>query len=1038
MQRRSLVVILVLALLHLVSIAPASAAPGDLDLTFDTDGKVTTDFASGSDDAWAVVMQSDGKIVTVGSADTGGTTGFDFALARYNADGSLDTTFDTDGKVTTDFANGGDEARGIAIQSDGKIVVAGQAQIGLANTDFALARYNANGSLDTTFDTDGKVTTDFKATESDGAYGVAIQSDGKIVAAGFMPVDATNLSDFALARYNANGSLDTTFDTDGKVTTHFGGAWHDLAFGVVIQSDGKIVAGGEANGGSGVSDFALARYNANGSLDSTFDTDGKVTTDFAGNIDAARGVAIQSDGKIVAAGIANMGGTSHDFALARYGTGGTLDTTFDTDGRVTTHFAIGADGAHGVAIQSDGKVVAAGQAETATGDFIDFALARYSTAGALDTTFSTDGKVTTDFAGDAEVGWGDFARSVAIQSDGKIVAAGTAEIATGRDFALARYDGDAVTPAISIDDVIVTEGNSGTTNATFTVTLSQASTQTVSVQATTADGSATAGSDYTATSGTVTFAPDDTSEPFTVPVIGDTDVESDETFAVNLSSPTNATIAEGQGTGTITNDDSPPPPPPPPTQCSDGIDNDGDGLVDLADPGCESSADDDETNLPAISIGDVSVTEGDSGTTLARFDLTLSSPSTVEVRGDADTADLTATAGLDYSPLDGLFGFAPGEVETSVSIAVIGDRFGELDETFLLQLSNAQNATIADDSGIATIIDDDEQCPGFESDPRPQIVGTDNSQQLVGTEQSEIICGLGGNDVIFGWGGHDLIDGGPGDDRLVGGFQSPNPNTGNDSLFGRGGADRLEGNDGADVLDGGPGADVIDAGTGADHAGGGAGADTINGGAGADELFGGGGRDSIDGGDGADTADGGSGNDVIAGGPGADILTGGSELESVLIEDADEISGGGGDDKLFGGPRADRLYGGRGDDELNGGSGADLLSSGEDKDTLDGGGGADVLDGGQGVDRLVGGNGDDIANGGDGTDVIFGGAGNDRLSGGSGPDVLKGGDGNDVLKGNEHEDHLFGNAGNDTLDGGFGRDECDGGPGQDSLTSCEE
>ena len=220
-----------------------TAAPGDLDTTFDGDGKVTTNFTAGDDVARGVAIQSDGKIVTAGSA--GNTP--DFALARYNTDGSLDITFDGDGKVTTDIFFG-DSAHGVAIQSDGKIVAVGD------SVDFALARYNADGSLDTTFDGDGKVTTSFTAGEAR-ARGVAIQADGKIVAVGEVGVNP-NL-DFALARYNADGSLDTTFGVNGLVTTEFNGT--DRARGVAIQSDGKIVAVGQ----DGTSDFALARYNAN-------------------------------------------------------------------------------------------------------------------------------------------------------------------------------------------------------------------------------------------------------------------------------------------------------------------------------------------------------------------------------------------------------------------------------------------------------------------------------------------------------------------------------------------------------------------------------------------------------------------------------------------------------------------------------------------------------------------------------------------------------------------------------------------------------
>ncbi len=296
----------------------AQAASGALDGTFGTGGKVTTDFAGDMDEAHGVVVQADGKFVAAGVAKTSRSQ--DFALARYNPDGTLDGTFGTGGKVTTDFNGGDDAAFAVVLQPDGKIVAAGVAKTSRSQ-DFALARYNPNGSLDGTFGTGGKVTTDF-AGDDDAAFAVALQPDGKIVAAGGAKASYRS-QDFALARYNPNGGLDTTFGTGGKVTTDFAGDT-DEAHGVVVQLDGKIVAAGVANT-SRAQDFALARYNPDGGLDTTFGTGGKVTTDFAGGDDAAFAVALQPDGKIVAAGGADAGGSrssyrgsGEDFALARY------------------------------------------------------------------------------------------------------------------------------------------------------------------------------------------------------------------------------------------------------------------------------------------------------------------------------------------------------------------------------------------------------------------------------------------------------------------------------------------------------------------------------------------------------------------------------------------------------------------------------------------------------------------------------------------------------------------------------------------------
>ncbi|MGB8367535.1 MAG: hypothetical protein WCD44_04210 [Candidatus Babeliales bacterium] len=406
---------------------------GDLDNTFGSGGKVITNFGGNIDTFTAVVIQKDGKVVAVGRSNTGGMR--DFVLARYNADGSLDNTWGIGGLVTTDFGSDDNSANTVVIQKDGKIVAAGFANVNGEN-DFALARYNTDGSLDVTFNLTGSlpgtVTTDFGSDSR--VNGVAIQKNGKIVTAGTANVSGT--LDFALARYNIDGSLDVTFNLTGSlpgtVTTNFGGP--DAAKAVAIQKDGKIVVVGRSD-----TDFALARYNIDGSLDVTFNPTGvlpgTVTTDFGGNTDVACGIAIQKDGKIVAVGSANVGGTL-DFALARYNIDGSLDVTFNPTGvlpgTVTTDFG-DFEFATGVVIQKDGKIVAVGLSNVNGED--DFALARYNTDGSLDSTFGIGGLVVTDFSGSD-----DGAEAVAIQKDGKIVAVGESENVGGTfDFALARY-----------------------------------------------------------------------------------------------------------------------------------------------------------------------------------------------------------------------------------------------------------------------------------------------------------------------------------------------------------------------------------------------------------------------------------------------------------------------------------------------------------------------------------------------------------------------------------------------------------------------
>ena len=426
-----LVISLFLALaIMFAGIAPVLAAPVILDPTFGTGGTVITNFGSDGlfnpSNVQDIVLQPDGKIIAAGSCSF--CNRGDFALARYNTDGSLDTTFDTDGIVTTDFNNNSEVGRAVALQPDGKIVMAGFSTELLVDDKFALARYNSDGSLDTSFDTDGKVITPIGS--SDNALAVAVQSDGKILVAGGALI-GTNF-DFALVRYNSDGSKDTSFDADGIALTGFGSDRGDAAEAITLQSDGRIIlAGSSFNRNTNNLDFALARYNSDGSLDNTFDADGKVTTDFGISV-FGNAMTLQSDGKIVMAGTwSSSNGIDADIVLARYSSNGLLDTTFDTDGKVTWDFG-GREIANDVAIDSGGKIVVAGSTSGPTQfPLSQFALARYNSNGSPDTTFDTDGIVSTSISG-----FEDFGEAIAIQTDGKIIVGGRAV----NNFALARFN----------------------------------------------------------------------------------------------------------------------------------------------------------------------------------------------------------------------------------------------------------------------------------------------------------------------------------------------------------------------------------------------------------------------------------------------------------------------------------------------------------------------------------------------------------------------------------------------------------------------
>ena len=434
--------------------APGSGLAGDLDLSFDSDGKVASDFSSKGFAVArpsAIAIQTDGKIIVAGNAFAGGNSRF--ALARYNINGSLDTSFGSGGLVTTHVSAADDSLAGIALQSDGKIVAAGGAR-------FSCARFAANGTLDATFGSGGKTIFNLGTNLGDDANaGVAIQSDGKILIAGtsdFANVPGFNAgagSDFVVIRLNSDGSLDNTFGTNGITRADFGSTL-DGASAIALQSDGKIVVVGFTSTQATGNDFALVRFNSNGSLDTSFGNGGKVTTDFGDRFESAGGVAIQSDGKIVVAG-----DSAGNFALARYNSNGSLDTTFSGDGKQTTNFgtlsggSASSDNAGPVAIQADGKIVVVGSSNfnfdnggTTTDE--NFAVARYNSNGSLDISFSGDGKLTTDFTTNTSSRRHDNAGAVAIQKrDGRIVAAGTSEVfPTGSTpgsafFAIARYHG---------------------------------------------------------------------------------------------------------------------------------------------------------------------------------------------------------------------------------------------------------------------------------------------------------------------------------------------------------------------------------------------------------------------------------------------------------------------------------------------------------------------------------------------------------------------------------------------------------------------
>ena len=422
------VIAAIVIVLFLVARQRVDAAPGDLDLTFGDGGVAFNGFSQNTDLAYSIAVQADERIVLCGQS--GVSPNLHSALARCNRNGRLDTTFGTGGKVVVIFNPVSDYLYAVAIQSDGKIVAAGSAN----TTAFLLARFNADGSLDRSFGTNGSVETTFGDRSAE-ARGIVVQADGKIIVVGVSGAGSySELNNFVLARYNSDGSLDQTLGSGGKVKTHFPGVDNtgSAATSVALQPDGKLVVGGYRKQSDRTPhEFALARYNSNGTLDSGFGQAGKVMTRLGLGDAYSFSIAIQSNGRIVLAGYSATT-LDHDFSLVGYTTNGTLDSTFGNGGIVTTDFSGGTDDiAYAMTVQPDGKLVVAGR----TGEYPenDFALARYSNNGQLDQNFGAGGKVISDFSSIDE------AFGVAIQN-GRIVVAGIAfPNGANLDFAVARY-----------------------------------------------------------------------------------------------------------------------------------------------------------------------------------------------------------------------------------------------------------------------------------------------------------------------------------------------------------------------------------------------------------------------------------------------------------------------------------------------------------------------------------------------------------------------------------------------------------------------
>ncbi len=325
---------------------------GNLDSSFSDDGVLTTDIGGGNDNGGSVAIQLDGKIVVTGRSNN------EYAIVRYLQNGILDSSFSNDGMLTTEIEGSASTDNSIVIQPDGKIIIAGTSFTMIGHGDFALARFLAAGSLDSNFSSDGKLKTDINSFSYDIGYSVAIQPDGKIVMVGTTYNGSDH--DIAVVRYLPDGNLDNSFNGNGKLTTDLSILAEDVATSVAIQSDGKIVVAGWTSPPSSNASISLVRYLPDGNLDNSFSNDGKISTSVLNGFDCiANSIAIQSDGKIVVAG---HGGSSMslNFTIVRYLSDGSLDNSFSDDGKLMTDINSGIDKGYSIAIQPYDKIIVAG------------------------------------------------------------------------------------------------------------------------------------------------------------------------------------------------------------------------------------------------------------------------------------------------------------------------------------------------------------------------------------------------------------------------------------------------------------------------------------------------------------------------------------------------------------------------------------------------------------------------------------------------------------------------------------------------------
>lgn len=968
-------------------------AEGGPNPDFGTGGMVTTEFVSGGCGyAYDATIQSDGKIVVVGDADANCARNVtSFAIARYNADGTLDDTFGSGGKVMTSFGQTDANADAVVIQDDGKIVVAGSTSTWGNNFNFVVARYNSDGTLDDTFGNGGIVLTSsvgpntFKLMARD----VALQPDGKIVVTGNATgVDANGV--LGLARYNTDGTLDDTFGTGGVTAPDFGAGMdpHSIA----LQSDGALVVAGLRFPPGGSNSF-VGRFNPDGSKDLSFGTGGGVSTDMAaGNNDYFNSVFLQADGRILAVGnfgmarysagtpgpIANAGGpysvpeggsvqldasaTMHptqDPATLVYewdldgdgffGETGVDAAHGDETGIQPTFSAAGLDGPSAVNVKL--RVTDADNNSQTVSVAIDVTnVAPTSNAGDDQTVneaalVNLHGTATDPGIPDTlTFGWH------VVSSNGQVIPDGV-----GPDFSFTPNDNGVYTVTLTVTD---DDGDSNSDEVVVTV-------ENLAPTAVVVTGPATTVPEYlnSFTLSASDPSPVDQADDFTFAIDWDGDGTNDE----SVQGPTGLQVSHafpdvGQFTVKVT-----------------ATDKDGDTsaagthdiqvvhalvLPDPNQPGFDAlfvygtAGDDDIEILPAASGVEARLNSGSLGT--------FQPTGRILVFGRAGNDTLTVAPGITQEAW--LRGEAGNDTLTSASA---GSRLlGGADDDRLIWNDGAPVPVLDGEDGADTF-----EVNGADGADAISVTADAAGVHVQRTNLVPVDLLAAGTEflVVNGGLGNDTITAGAG--SLAGLVQL--------TFNGQGGNDSLVGGDGGDRLDGGAGNDRIFGKDGNDTLTGGPGRDTVVGGAGTDRLF---------------ESFAGTSAPVIM------MLTQAANARTVDklsgLEEASIVAGSGNDRILasaFAGPVT-----------LDGGAGNDTLTGGARADVLIGGSGNDLLGGGGGNDLLLGAAGNDLLGGGGGNDILLGGSGNDRHNGGGGRDLLLGGSGLDRLNGGGADDILFG------------------------------